>query len=320
MIRIAIGAWVAMSLLALTLDADAQSNEKPLKLVVPFSAGTATDALARELGQALAAVSKQPVVIDNRTGAEGNIGGQAVATAAADGYTALFTSSSLAVLDPLMRKSPLVDPVKDFTAVCAVGRSILAVFVRSSLPYKTLAEFVAAAKANPNKFTYAYSSATVHLASELFQQQAGVKLRGIPYRATMSALVDVAGDQVDMIIIDPFGAGALFQTGKIRPIVVAAPKRMRNLPDVPSSAEVGIPAFDMSPWFSVFLPAKTPPSILSRFREQVAKAVASQAMDSSRKKMDLEEIAVCGDEMTAYQLAEMDRWRDLIKKSGIELQ
>lgn len=294
--------------------------DKPIKIVVPSNAGTSTDVLARELAQVLSAVVKQPVVIENRTGAEGSIGAQSVARAEPDGYTLMFASSSLAVLDPLMRKTPAFDPLKDFTPVCAIAKIGHVLNMSSTLPYKTAAEFVAAAKAEPERFTYAYSSATLRLSAELFQWQAGIKLRGIPYRSSAVGLTEVGAGQVSVIFIDQVSAAPFYQSGKVVPLLVSGPERLKALPNVPSNKEAGVPGYELSAWFALFLPARTPTDVVKRLRDATTDALKSAPVRAMLDKAGLAEFPVCGDALSKLQLADMERSRELIKRAGIEPQ
>lgn len=292
--------------------------ERAIKLIVPFSAGTATDVMAREFGQALSGVVNQPVIIENKTGAEGTIGGQALVSAAADGYTIMLTSSSLTVLDPLVKKTLPYDPNKDFTPVCGVARVGNVMNMSSALPYKSIAEFLAAAKAQPGKFTFAYSTATTRLAGELFSQASGVQILGVPYRSSAMGLADVAGGQVNLFFIDHVSANPFYQSGKIKPLLVAGQQRNKSLPDVPSASEAGIPGYEIYPWFGVYLSAKTPPAIAKHLREAMAQALKAPAMKAKIESSGMEEFPICGDALGKYQRDEMNRWAQVIKKAGIQ--
>lgn len=291
--------------------------DKPLKIIVPFSAGTATDVLARDFGMVLSGVIKQPVVVENRTGAEGAIGVQAFLSAPLDGHTALFSSGSLAVLDPLLKNLPY-DPVQDFAPVCSIGSLDNIMNMSASLPYKSVAEFITAAKAQPGKFTFAYSSALTRLAGELFQQASGIQLTGVPYRSSANGLTEVAAGMVDLFFIDHLSAGPYYQSGKIRPMVVAGSKPLTSMPDVPTAFASGVPGYDLSPLFSLYLPSKTPAATTNRLRELVGQALKTQAMTEMLKKRGLEESGICGDALVKNHLTEMDRLRQLIKKAGME--
>lgn len=300
--------------------ANAAYPERSVKLIVPASAGTITDVIAREFGQALSSVMKQPTIVENIVGAEGIIGTQTAVRAEPNGYTILFVSSSTTILDPVLRKSIPYDPGKDLTPVCAIFRVGNVMNMSATLPYKNVGEFIAAAKAEPGKFTFAYSSATTRLAAELFQQQAGIKLLGVPYKGSSGGLTDVAGGQVHLFFIDHVSATPYYQSGKIKPILVAGSQRYKALPDVPSAAEAGIPGWEFLPSIATFLPAKTPPAIVDQAREAVTQALKTPTFVAAREKHGLEEFSLCGDALTKYQNAEIERWAEITKKAGIEKQ
>lgn len=294
--------------------------EKPIKLIVPFGAGTSTDAMAREFGLALSSVVKQPVVVENKTGAEGTIGGQALISSPADGYTIMLTSSSLTVLDPLIKKTLPYDPNKDFAPVCGVARVGNVMNMSGTLPYKNVAEFLGAARAQPGKFTFAYSSATTRLAGELFAQASGIQLVSVPYRTSAAGLADVAGGQVSLFFIDHVSATPFYQSGKIKPLVVGGAQRNKALSDVPSATEVGVPGYAIYPWFGVYLPAQTPAAIANQMREAMSQALKVTAMKAKIENSGMEELPVCGDALAKQQLDEMHQWEQVIKKAGIEKQ
>lgn len=298
----------------------AQYPDRPIRIVVPFGPGTSTDGLAREFAQALSKAIKQSVVVENRAGAEGLIGAQAASAAEPDGYTVMLSSSSLTVLDPLMRKTVSLDPVKAFNPVCGIARIGNVMNMSAALHYKSLGEILAAAKAEPGKFTFGYSSATTRLAGELFQQQTGVKFTGVSYRSTAAGLSDVAGGQVDLFFVDHFSASPFYQSGKVKPVVVAGPKRLSALPTVPSARESGIPGYEIYPWFGLFIPAKVPAAVATRLREATVQALKDPAFVAMREKAGMEEFALCEDALAKYQLAEIERWRKLIKEAGIPPQ
>lgn len=294
--------------------------DKPIKLIVPFGAGTSTDTMAREFGQALSSVLKQPVVVENKAGADGTIGGQALIQSPPDGHTILFTSSSLTVLDPLIKKVLPYDPNKDFTPVCGLARVGNVMNMSSTLPYKNIAEFIAAAKAQPGKFTFAYSSATTRLAGELFAQASGVQLVSVPYRTSAAGLNDVAGGQVSLFFIDHVSATPYYQSGKIKPILIGGSQRNKALPEVPSSAEAGIPSYQIYPWFGVYLPSQTPSAVVNQMREAMTQALKVPALKAKIDSSSMEEFPMCGDALSKHQIDEMSMWSQVIKKAGIEKQ
>ena len=292
--------------------------DKSITLIVPFGAGTAVDINGRDFAQALGSVVTQPIVVDNRPGAEGTIGALAVLNAPPDGHTIMFTSSSIPVLDPVMKKNQQFDPLRDFTPICTVGRTSNVMNVTGSSPYKTAADLIAAAKAQPGKITFAYSSATTRLAGELFQQAAGVKFTGVPYKASVTGLTDVVAGRVDLFFIDDVSAGSFYQNGKLRPLAVAGPTRVRALPDTPSANEIGVPGYTIQPWFGVYASAKTPAPIVAELRDIMAKAMKSTVATSNIEKRGLSPFLHCGDAMAKFQREEIELWRGVTKKAGIE--
>lgn len=308
---------------ALLLAAAAGSQafpDKPIKVIVPFSAGTVTDLLARELGQALSGVAKQPVVVENRTGAEGSIGGQAVLSAEPDGHTLMLSSFSISVLDPLLKKNLPYDPVKDFTPVCGVAKIDNILNMTTALPYKSIGEFLAAAKTQPGKFSFGYSSAATRLAGELFQQSAGIKLLSVPYRATGAGLTDVGSGQVDLFFIDQTSAKPFYQTGKVRPMAVAGSARLKSLPDVPAATEVGIPGYAIEPWFAVYVSAKTPASTVGKLNDLLKQALKAPTMLAMLEKNGLQEFSSCGDDLTKLMHLDIRRMSQVVRDARIEKQ
>lgn len=312
--------WIIGGLLAAAAGTTQAFPDKPIKIIVPFPAGTTTDVNAREFGQLLAEVVKQPVVIDNRSGAEGAIAGQALLNEPADGHLMLFTSSSLPVLDPLMKKGMPYDPVKEFAPVCAIARTSNVMNITASSPLKTVADVIAAAKAQPGNVTFAYSSATTRLAAELFQQSTGIKLRGVPYRSSNQALTEVGSGLVDLMFIDHISSQPFYDGGKIRPLTVAGAQRIKALPDVPSATEAGVPGYTVQPWFALYASAKTPPAVLVKVREAVDQATKRPGMAVNLDKRGLAPIPFCGDAFAKFQADEIELWREVLKKAGIEPQ
>jgi tripartite-type tricarboxylate transporter receptor subunit TctC len=219
--------------------------DRPVTILMPFSAGSTTDVNARDFAQVLSDVIKQPVVVDNKVGAEGIIAGQALLRAAPDGHTMMYTSSSLPVLDPLMKKSMPYSPVTDFAPICSVALTSNVMDVTGSSPYKTPADVIAAAKANPGKLTYAYTSATTRLSAELFAQSNGIKLTGIPYKSSVTGLTEVGSGMVDLMFIDHVSSQPFLESGRIRALTVAGSHRIKALPNVPSAVEAGVPGYNV---------------------------------------------------------------------------
>lgn len=292
--------------------------DKAITMIVPFAAGSSTDVIAREFGQLLSLELKQSIAADNRTGAEGTIAGTTLLNAPADGYTLLFTSSSLPVLDSLMRKNLPYNFTKDFAPVCSAARSNILLNISGASSLKSVADVIAAARAAPGKLTFAYSSATTRLAGELFQQAAGVTLTGIPYRSSVMGLTDVASGQVDLSFIDHISAASFYQSGKLKPILVSGPERMKALPDVPSATEVGVPGYRVFPWYAVYVSSKVPANVLAQVRGALANALAQPSAAAVLEKRGLLPFALCGNDLVKFQAEDVALWRRVIKDAGIQ--
>jgi tripartite-type tricarboxylate transporter receptor subunit TctC len=290
----------------------------PITVIVPFGAGTSVDVHGRDFAQALGEVTKQSVIVDNRAGAEGAIGAMAVVHARPDGHTLMFTSSSIPVLDPVLKKSMQYDPVKDFTPVCTVGRTSNVMNITGTNSIKSASELIATAKAKPGALTFAYSTASTRLAAELFQQAAGVKFTGVPYKASTTGLTDVASGQVDLFFIDDVSAAPFYQNNRLRPLAVAGSSRIRALPDVPSGTEIGVPKYQIQPWFAVYASAKTPPAVVTQLREMMTQAMKTPIATANMDKRGLSPLSLCGEVLTKFQMEEIEMWRNVVRQAGIE--
>ncbi|MDM0116265.1 tripartite tricarboxylate transporter substrate binding protein [Variovorax sp. J22R133] len=310
----------AVILSAVGVAGHAEYPDKPIKIIVPFGVGGATDALAREFGQSLAAVTRQPVIIDNRPGADGAIGSQAAARSSPDGYTALIGSNSTQVLNGLINKTLSYDAAKDFAPICMLGKTSSVMFIRSTLPYKTLPEMIAAAKAAPGKFTFGYVSTGTRVPGELLQQKANIKLLGVPYKSTGTALMDIVGGQVDMVFFDRVSGGPMYEQGKIRALAVTGTHRLKSMPNIPTAAESGVSNYEMSPWFGIYLPIQTPAPVVAQFIEAVTKAAQAPAVQAGRERLDVEYQVVCGPALAKFQAEEVERWSPVIRQANIKTE
>lgn len=311
---------IAAGLLISSVAAVSAYPTKPIRIVVPFSAGTINDLLARELGQSMAGLVKQPVVVENRTGAEGSIGAMSVLNTEADGYTLMFSSSSISVLDPHVKKTLPYDPLKEFLPICGVAKIDNILNMTTKLSYKNAGEFLVDAKKQPGKFTFGYSSATTRLAGELFAQSAGIKLTGVPYRATAAGLTDVASGQVDLFFIDRTSVKPFHDSGRIKPMVVAGTQRLKSLPEVPAASEVGVPGYAIQPWFAVYVSAKTSAATVGNVSEALKRALKTPAFSAFLEKTGLQEFPICGDDISRFMLEDARRMGQVVKEAGIEKQ
>jgi len=291
---------------------------KPVTFFVPFAAGSATDTLARSLGQGITAETKQNIVIDNRPGASGFIATQAVAKAAPDGYSVLIaTNTTHAANEHLFKKIPY-DPVKDFTPVTALARGGQVMVVNPRVPVKTVKEFIALAKRQPGKLTFGSGSSSSRVASELFQQMAGLQLVHVPYKSNPMAVTDLVGGHIDMMITDVVTGLPQVQAGKLRALGVSSPKRLPNVPELPTIAEAGVKGYELTFWFAAYLPAKAPPAVAARLRELFISATKSAPADKFFKTTGIEPWTTTSAELVKFQASESAKWAKVIKAAGIE--
>src|SRR6476661_9220720 len=248
---------------------------RPITLVVPFPAGPALDLVARQVGARIASPLGQPVVIENRTGANGTIGSNGVARSAPDGYTLLAATAGTHVTAVHLMKSLPYDPVKDFTPIIAAVEPVTCLAVAASLPVNSVAELIAYAKAHPDELSYGSSGvgSVFHLMGELFNETAGVRIKHVPYRGVAPAMQDVAGGHIAMTFISVSNALPAMQQGKAKVLAMLEPARYSRLPNVPSMSEI-IPAFRKpSSWFGFFGPPGLPQPIVTRLNTEMAKAL-----------------------------------------------
>jgi tripartite-type tricarboxylate transporter receptor subunit TctC len=304
------GAWAA-----------APAQEYPAKAItfyVPFAAGSATDTLARSLGQGITAETKQNVVNDNRPGANGIIATQAFIRTPADGYSVLIaTNTTHAANEHLYKKIPY-DPVRDFTPITTLARGGQVMIVHPRVPAKTVKEFIALAKRQPGKLTFGSGSSSSRVASELLQQMAGLQLVHVPYKSNPMAVTDLVGGHIDMMITDVVTGLPQVQAGKLRALGVSSPKRLPNVPELPTIAEAGVKGYELTFWFAAYTPAKTPPAVVARLRELFIGATKHASAQSFFKTTGIEPWTTTSTELAKFQASESAKWAKVIKAAGIE--
>ena len=295
--------------------------QKAITFVVPFAPGTATDQLARALGNAVTAETKQAVVIDNKAGASGFIASQYVAKAAADGYTVLIsTNTTHAANEHLYKKLPY-DPVKDFAPITGLGKGGQIMVVAPDFPAKTVAEFIALAKKDPGKYSFGSGSSSSRMAGELLQQMAGIKLLHVPYKSNTLAVTDLLGNQINMMITDTATGLPQVKAGKLRALGMSSAGRSPLAPDVPTIAEAGVKGYQMGYWFAAYAPAKTPPAVVERLNELLVKAARSDtARTAFYEPTGAEVFTTTPGELAKFQAAESLKWGAIVKAAGIEAE
>ena len=293
----------------------------PVKIIVPFPAGGSADTLARTLGQAMQEATGQNFVVENRTGAGGNIGTAEVARAQADGSTILLTPSSVAIA-PVLYAKPGYDPVKDFAPVTLVGNIPMVVVVHPSLPVKTMGELVALAKSKPGDISYASAGfgTTNHLAFELFMAQTGTNFVHVPYRGNPLAMVDVIAGQVPVFFDFVLTGRPHVQANSVRALATTGTKRSGVLPDVPTAIEAGVKDFEASTWFGVYAPAATPKPMIDRMNAIFAAALATKAVQERFSGLGVDPMPLGPDTLGQLTKDDLAKWAPIIQKAGIKPQ
>lgn len=305
---------------ALLSTAHAQCTDfptRPIRILVPFAPGGATDVIARVVGQKLSDQIGQPVVVDNRAGANGNIGALAVARAAPDGYTILMATSSHAINATLFRKMDY-SLTRDFAALSNLASVPLMLVVHPGVPAHTVGEFAAHAKAQGDKVNFGSggTGTAAHLAGEQFNALVGARMVHVAYKGGALAQTDLIGGQTQAMFANLPEVLSQVQAGKLRPLAVSGQTRRANLPQVPTFAESGYPGMALRSWFGLFAPAGTPPAVVARLSESIAQAVADPAVQARLKELGADPI---GDRHEAFQpfvAQEVTRWGALVDSSG----
>ncbi|GAP35913.1 tripartite tricarboxylate transporter substrate binding protein [Piscinibacter sakaiensis] len=291
---------------------------KPVTFIVPFAAGSATDQLARALGQGLTEQTKQAVVVDNKAGAGGMLAAQAAARAPADGYTVLITTNTTHAANEHLFKKLSYDPVKDFQPVTGLGKGGQVMVVNVSSPYKTAADVVAAAKKSPGKLSFGSGSSSSRVAGEMFKQLSGTDILHVPYKSNPMGITDLLGGQIDFMITDTSTGVPQVKAGKLRALGYSTQKRSAQLPEVPTLDEAGIKGYDMGYWFAAYVPAGTPAPVVAQLNQLLANAVRGPAAKTFFETGGSEPWTTTPEELAKFQAAETQKWGRVIKAAGIE--
>lgn len=317
-------ALLALAGLGLTAHAQPAAAEwpnKPIRWVVPFPPGGAMDAIARTLGEKAAKSLGQPFVIENKPGAGGNIGADFVAKQPGDGYTMMITSIGMATNKPLYGKLSY-DPVKDFAPVSLLAVVPNVLVTNATQPdVKNVKDVIAAARSAPGKLTYASAGngTSIHLAGEVFTSLANVDMLHIPYKGSGPAVADLLGGQINYMFDSITSARPHIQSGKLRALGVTTAKRSSTLPEVPTLAEAGVPGYEVSPWFAVFMPASTPKAIVGKLNKALLAAMKDPDVVKRFETIGAEPVGSTPDELAKHLARESERWTKLITERGIKL-
>jgi len=302
---------LAAGLFALAVPALAQDAwpNKPVRMVVPFAPGGSTDVVARMLGQKLSVLWNQPVVVENRAGAGGNVGADAVAKAPGDGYTLLMASGSVTINPALYRKMPF-DTQRDLMPITNVAQGPMLVVVRDAAPYKNLQDLIAAAKAKPGSINFASAGvgSQVHLAAENFADAAGLDLQHVPYRGEALGYNDLIAGQVQMMVGNFAAASALVSPNRLRALAVTSKARMPQMPEVPTAHETGLPGFENVGWFGLFAPAGTPSAVIQKVHRDVVKVMAETEVKARLYVQGMSPVVNSTADFTLQIERELERW------------
>lgn len=294
---------------------------KPVTIIVPIAAGGTTDILARIIGQALTAELGQSVVVDNRAGAGGNIGGQAAAKATPDGHTLFMgTVGTHAINASLYKKMPF-DPVKDFAPLTRVANVPNLLVANPAQPYKSVKDLIAYAKANPGKVNFGSSGngSSIHLSGELFKSLAKVDMQHVPYKGSAPAVTDLLGNQIGIMFDNMPSAIQHVRSGKLVPLAVTTAKRSPELPNVPTIAEAGVPGYEATSWFGMFAPAGTPAPVLAKLNAAIVKVLAQPDVKKKINEQGAEVYSETPEQFAAFIQAESVKWGKVVKESGASL-
>lgn len=295
---------------------------KPIRLIVPFTPGGSNDVVARIVGQKLSETWKQPVVVENKPGAGGNIGSEAAARSEPDGYTLLIAANNVLAINPTLYDKIPFDPLKDFAPVTLLGTLPIVLVVNSAVPAKSVQELIAFGKSSADGLTYASggNGTPQHLSGELFKSMTGVKMDHIPYKGNAPAVTDLLSGQVKMLFSPVNSVIPHVKSGKLRALGVASTARLTYLPDVPTIAEAGVPGYQSDIWLALVAPAGTPKDIVEKVRGEVAAILAHPEVKEKLSAQGIEPAPSSPEEVTRLIKDDLARWAKVIKERGIRAE
>ena len=309
---------LVLALLVVSGAAEAQFPAKPIRVVVPFPAGSATDTITRVLAQSVSQSIGQTVVVENKAGADGAIAAAEVAKAAPDGYTLLMATNSPMSAVPAMKKNPPYDPVADFTPITDVGRYTFFIVVHPSVPAKTLKELIDHARANPGKVNYATGNTTGIVSTAFFASLAKIDLVHVPYKGEPQALTDLVAGRVQLMFCSSGTSMPQIREGRLRPIVTTLAKRTHLLPELPTIAEAGMPEFSITSWAGLFGPAKMPAAVVERLNKEFVAAMARSDVQAAMEKQAFALSPSSPRELAAFVKEQMESSRRILRAAGVE--
>jgi tripartite-type tricarboxylate transporter receptor subunit TctC len=318
---------VGCGMLLLGASAQAQTNvqadvqaypSKPITIIVPFGPGSATDTIARIIGQHLSTALNQTIVIENKPGANGAIAAAYVARAAPDGYTLFLSTNSPHSAAPTLNKTVAYDPVKDFVPITRVGSYTLMLVLNPDVPAKSIPELIAYAKANPGKLSFASGNTSGVVAGETLKSWAGINIVHVPYKSAPPAINDVLGGRVSMMFTDLTTGMPHVKAGALRALAVTRMQRSKLVPELPTLHEAGVANFDMDSWAAMFAPANTPPEIVTRLNRELRKIIDNPEINGKIAAMGFEAFSSSPGELGDFVKVQLDKWTKMIKDAGIQ--
>ncbi len=310
---------VVLAAAVMALPAYAQTYpSKPIKFIVPFAAGSATDTVARVVGDYLARDLKQPVVVENAAGGNGVIAAQKVATAAPDGYTLLISTNTTHAANQSMLKKLPYDPVKDFETVSLLGTIPMALVVNPSVPANTVQELIAYAKANPGKLSFGAGSSSSRISVEMFKTLTGTDIVHVPYKSNPQAVTDLLGGQVQLMIADVSTTLPQAAAGKVKALGVSTKGPSPVAPGLPTIASQGVPGYEITAWFAAWLPAKTDTAIADRLQKSISAAIADKDVQTKLLAAGIEPQSSSRKQLADFVGTETEKWAKAVKAAGIE--
>jgi len=304
---------------ALATSAEAQNYpNRSIKFIVPFAAGSATDAVARIVGEHASKTLGQPIIIENQGGANGVPAARAVARADPDGYTVLITTNTTHAANQSMLKSVPYDAISDFEPVTKLGTIPLALVANPSVPAKNVQELLAHAKANPGKLTFGSGSSSSRIAGEMLKSLGGIDIVHVPYRSNPQAVTDLLGGQIQLFFADISTTMPQVRAGKVTGLGISTAQRSPLAPELPTMAEAGVPGYDLAAWFAAFLPAKTPQPVVAKLREALVAAVNDKGTQEKLVAAGIEPETSTPEELKAFVGSEIKKWADIVKAAGIQ--
>src|SRR5687768_13519372 len=308
--------WLAMAMLPFA--AQAQYPAKPVRVIVPFPAGSATDTITRILANSVSQTLGQPLLVENKAGADGAIAAAEVAKSPADGYTLLMATNSPMSAVPAMKKNPPYDPVSDFTPITDIGRYTFFIVLHPSVPAKTLSELIAYARANPGKINYATGNTTGIVSTAFFASQAQIKMVHVPYKGEPQAITDLVAGRVQLMFASSSTSVPHVRENRLRALVTTLPRRSQLLPDVPTIAEAGMPQFSVTSWAGLFGPAKMPREVTERLNAEFTAAMARPDVQQAMERQAFALSPSSPAQLAAFVKEQLESYRRILRAAGVQ--